>query len=222
MVNSSKRICTQMLPTQRSHLNLFVVGVFCCFLLVFPSSLPFNFGAHSVFAEEAPPKEANGYIIGPGDIVEILVWKEPDISRTVHVRPDGRISLPLVDDVRAAGNTTVQLKTAITKALGSFIDNPAVYVMLQENRSKKVYVVGAVAAPGEYLLEKPTTVLQAIAMAGGFGEWAKKDDIVILRKDLGKDPEGQSRIEFDYERVVSGKDVAQNIRLRADDVIIVP
>lgn len=207
-----------MLPTQRSHLNLFVIGVFCCFLLVFPSSLPLNFGAHSGFAEEAPPKEASGYTIGPGDIVEILVWKEPDISRTVHVRPDGRISLPLVDDVRAAGNTTVQLKNSITKALGGFIDNPAVYVMLQENRSKKLYVVGTVAAPGEYLLEKPTTVLQAIAMAGGFGEWAKKDDIVILRN--GED--GQTRIEFDYERVVSGKDLDQNIHLRADDVIIVP
>jgi polysaccharide export outer membrane protein len=171
-----------------------------------------------VLAEDAPSKKANGYLIGPGDIVEILVWKEPDISRTVHVRPDGRISLPLVDDVRAAGKTPVQLKDSISKALGSFIDNPSVYVMLQENRSKKVYVVGAVAAPGEYLLEKPTTVLQAIAMAGGFGEWAKKDDIVILRKGAN----GQSRIEFDYERVVSGKDVAQNIRLRADDIIVVP
>ena len=158
------------------------------------------------------------YLIGAGDILEILVWKEPDLSRTVRVRPDGKISLPLVDDVRAAGNITVQLKDQITKALLNYIDNPTVYVMLQENRSKKVYVVGLVAAPGEYLLEKPTTVLQAIATAGGFTEWAKKDEIVILRHAK----EEQSRIEFNYELVVSGKDIKQNILLSPDDVIIIP
>lgn len=163
-------------------------------------------------------KPSAQYLIGPGDVLEILVWREPDISRTVRVRPDGKISLPLVDDIQAAKSTLPQLKARITKALAAFVDNPSVYVMLQENRSKRIYVVGMVTTPGEYVLEKDLTVLQAVAMAGGFTEWAKKDEIVILRRG----PKTQSRIEFDYNRVVSGKDIEQNILLKPDDVIVVP
>ncbi len=158
------------------------------------------------------------YLIGAGDVLEIMVWKEPDLSRTVRVRPDGKISLPLVDDVDTYQSTILDLKERITKALTEYVEKPAVYVMLQENGSKKIYIVGMVASPGEYLLEKPTTILQAIATAGGFSEWAKKEDIVILRQDK----KGQSRIEFNYERVVSGKDIKQNILLNPDDVIIIP
>ncbi|MBN1841119.1 MAG: polysaccharide biosynthesis/export family protein [Deltaproteobacteria bacterium] len=163
-------------------------------------------------------KHGDDYLVGAGDMLEILVWREPDLSRTIRVRPDGKISLPLVDDIEAANSTLPQLKDRITKALAAYVENPSVYVMLQENRSKKIYIVGMVGAPGEYVLERPITVLQAIATAGGFTEWAKKDDILIVRKG----PKGQFRIEFDYERVVSGKDIKQNILLNPDDVIIVP
>lgn len=180
-------------------------------------------GLHPAVAEEltsgtAGKSTKGDYFIGAGDVLEILVWREPDISRTVRVRPDGKISLPLADDIQASQNTLLQLKERITEALAAYVDNPSVYVMLQENRSKRIYVLGKVKAPGEYVLEKDTTVLQAIAMVGGFAEWAKKDDLVILRNG----PKGQFRIEFDYDRVVSGKDIKQNIVLKSDDVIIVP
>lgn len=175
-------------------------------------------GYGTVSAAESSEKSQTDYLIGAGDVLEILVWREPDISRTVRVRPDGKISLPLADDVQAARSTLPELKKRITKSLAAFVDNPSVYVMLEENRSKKIYVVGMVNTPGEYVLEKDITVLQAIAMAGGFTEWAKKDEIVIVRRN----PQGQSRIAFDYDRVVSGKDIKQNILLQPDDVIIVP
>jgi polysaccharide export outer membrane protein len=162
--------------------------------------------------------QGHDYLIGAGDVLEILVWREPDISRTVRVRPDGKISLPLVDDIQASQSTLLQLKKRITDALAGYVDKPSVYVMLQENRSKKIYIVGTVGAPGEYVLEREITILQAIAMAGGFTEWANKDDIVIIRTR----PEGQARIKFNYDRVVSGKDIQQNILLKPDDVIIVP
>jgi polysaccharide export outer membrane protein len=181
-------------------------------------------GLHPAMAQDQPSRSSDpgtrgdDYLIGAGDVLEILVWREPDLSRTVIVRPDGKISLPLVDDVQASQGTLLQLKKRLTETLSGFVEKPSVYVMLQENRSKKVYVVGMVTTPGEYVLEKDTTVLQAIAMAGGFTEWAKKDDIVIVRKR----PQGQVRIAFDFDRVVAGKDIQQNILLHPDDVIIVP
>lgn len=195
-----------------------------CLLCVFFAGVFVHTWPDSAMAAEPTPtpvetsKHGDDYLIGAGDMLEILVWREPDISRTIRVRPDGKISLPLVDDIRAANSTLPQLKDRITKALAAYVENPSVYVMLQENRSKKIYIVGMVNAPGEYVLEKETTVLQAIAMARGFSEWAKKDDIVIMRRDQQE----QFRIEFDYDRVVSGKDIKQNILLNPDDVIIVP
>ena len=169
-------------------------------------------------ATAGPSTQAADYLIGAGDVLEIIVWREPDISRTVRVRPDGKISLPLADDIQASQSTLLQLKERITEAVAAYVDHPSVYVMLQENRSKRFYIIGKVNAPGEYVLEKDITVLQAIAMVRGFSEWANKDDIIILRRG----PQGQFRIEFDYDRVISGKDVKQNIFLNPDDVIIVP
>ena len=207
--------------TRNSIYSTVLVWAFVCFLVsVAPLGRP-----DALASDEAPLASAtdpvtkeDNYIIGAGDVLEVLVWKEPDLSRTVHVRPDGRISLPLIDDIKASGSTTVALKERITSAFADYIDSPAVYVMLQENRSKKIYIIGMVASPGEYLLERPITVLQAIAAAGGFKEWAKKEDIVIFRHGES----AQTRVEFNYERVVSGKEVEQNIVLKPDDVIIVP
>lgn len=203
-------------------LPLVAVATFCFFLLNVDelSLLPVY---HAVAEEPSSgpteqKSEATDYIIGPGDDLEIIVWREPDISRTVRVRSDGKISMPVVDDIQASGATLPQLKKRITETLASFVDHPSVYVMLNENRSKKIYVLGKVNQPGVYGLDKDTTVLQAIALAGGFAEWAKKDDIVILRKG----PQGGVRIKVDYDRVVSGKDIKQNILLKSDDVIIVP
>jgi polysaccharide export outer membrane protein len=173
-------------------------------------------GNQPALAGEA--KSQNDYLIGPGDVLEILVWQEEELSRTVRVRLDGKISLPLADEIQAAGKTPMQVKQLITKALNRFLDAPAVYVILEENRSKRFYMVGKVNAPGEYVIEKNTTLLQAISMASGFAEWADKGDIIVIRKG----PKGQFRIRADYQRAVSGKDIEQNILLQPDDVIVVP
>jgi polysaccharide export outer membrane protein len=181
-------------------------------------------GLGPAMAQDQPSRSSDSatrgddYLIGAGDVLEILVWREPDLSRTVTVRPDGKISLPLVDDVQASGGTLLQLKKRLTETLSGFVEQPSVYVMLQENSSKKIYMVGKINSPGEYPLEKDMTVLQAIARAGGFAEWADKDAIIIVRKTQT----GQVRIKFDYDRVVSGKDVKQNIFLNPDDVIVIP
>jgi polysaccharide export outer membrane protein len=211
------------IPSYHDNRPLVILVTFCLCLL---STGVFSLiGSKSAVAGETPSANARGstqeganYLIGAGDVLEILVWKEPDISRTIRVRPDGKISLPLADDIQASQSTLLQVKERITEALAAYVDQPSVYVMLQENNSKKFYIVGKVNAPGQYVLEKDTTVLQAVAMAGGFTDWAKKDEIVILRRG----PRGQFRIEFDYDRVVSGKDIKQNIFLNPDDEVIVP
>ena len=180
-------------------------------------------GLHPLMAQEPashatdPGTQGDDYLIGAGDVLEILVWREPDLSRTVTVRPDGKISLPLVDDIQAAGHTCLQVKKMITEALTAYVELPSVYVMLQENRSKRYHIIGK-SGQGEYPLERDTTILQALAKAGGFKEWADKDEIIILRES----PQGPVRIKFDYDRVASGKDVKQNILLNPGDVIIVP
>jgi polysaccharide export outer membrane protein len=193
-------------------LSLLSTGVFS------PIGLSGAVAGETASANARSGTQGTNYLIGAGDVLEILVWKEPDISRTVRVRPDGKISLPLADDIQASESTPLQVKKRITDALSAYVDHPSVYVMLEDNRSKKFYIVGEVNAPGEYLLEKDITVLQAVAMAKGFSQWANKGNIIILRKG----PRGQFRIEFDYDRVVSGKDIKQNIFLNPDDLIIVP
>jgi polysaccharide export outer membrane protein len=200
--------------------SIVVVTLFLCILWVgLPASVSFDHAlaeTTGVAGKESAPKDE--YLIGAGDVLEIVVWREPDISRTVSVRPDGKISLPLVDDVQAANGTLLDLKQRLTEALVKFVDEPSVYVMLQENQSKRFYVIGKVIRPGQYILQSDTTVLQAIAMAGGFTEWAKTDDIAIIRRS----PEGQFRMAFDYNDVVSGKKLDQNVFLSPEDVIIVP
>lgn len=159
------------------------------------------------------------YIIGPGDRLEIVVWREDDLTRRgVLVRPDGRISMPLTDDIMAAGLTPMQLKYRITKVLSHYIEAPQVYVILAKPVHNEVSVLGNVVRPGNYLMEKPTDVLQALATAGGFNEWADKDDVVILR---GIGP-NRKILPFDYKEVVEGEKPEQNVILKAGDVIIVP
>lgn len=175
-------------------------------------------------ASEAPAKTADaqangGYIIGPEDILAINVWKEPDISRSVPVRSDGAISLPLVGEVEAGGKTTVELEQEITAKLRTYISEPVVAVMVQEMRSKRFNVLGQVAKPGSYLLTSNTTVLDAIALAGGFRDFAKQKSIYVLRKN----PDGtETRLPFNYKDAVKGKNVEQNVKLLPRDSVVVP
>jgi polysaccharide biosynthesis/export protein len=173
---------------------------------------------------EAPAKAAaaqanGGYIIGPEDILAINVWKEPDISRSVPVRSDGAISLPLVGEVEAGGKTTVELEQEITAKLRTYISEPVVAVMVQEMRSKRFNVLGQVAKPGSYLLTSNTTVLDAIALAGGFRDFAKQKSIYVLRKN----PDGsETRLPFNYKDAVKGKNAEQNVKLLPRDSVVVP
>ena len=159
------------------------------------------------------------YLIGPSDILDIVVWREDSLSRPeVLVRPDGRISLPLVDDVMAAGRTPMQLKEVITQRLARYVEVPKVYVSVVNPRSHYFAVLGEVNKPASYPMLTPTNVLQALAVAGGFTEWAKKSGVVVIR-GTGKD---MKRFEFDYPDVVSGEKMIQNIELEPGDVIVAP
>lgn len=161
----------------------------------------------------------DSYVIGPSDVLAINVWKEPDISRSVPVRSDGKISLPLAGELQAGGQTPKQLEQEITKKLASYIAEPEVTVMVSESKSQRINVLGQVSRPGAYQLASSMTVLDAIATAGGFKDFAKQKSIYILRQK----PDGtQERIPFNYKDVIKGKNTEQNIKLEARDTVVVP
>ncbi len=170
------------------------------------------------WGQSSSGRQGHDYVIGPGDVIEIQVWREPNLSKTIPVRPDGKITLPLLNDVKAAGLTPLELKRRIEKGLSRFVENPTVSVAVNEINSRNVYVMGKVNTPGQYPLRAGLTVLQALSLAGGFAEWADEGHIIILRKENGK----QIRIKFNYKKVSKGKDLEQNILLKPGDTIIVP
>lgn len=175
-----------------------------------PASSPAPAPARSAVA-------AAGYVIGPDDVLAVNVWKEPDLSRSVVVRPDGKITLPLLKDINASGSTPEQLQSRIEKGLADYVSKPSVTVIVQEAKSHKFNILGAVQKPGTYTLTGPMTVLDAIALAGGLREWAKEKSIYILR--VG--PDGtRKRIPFDYKKVVKGS--SEDAVLEIRDTIVVP
>jgi polysaccharide biosynthesis/export protein len=184
-----------------------------------PSNPP---AAEKQAGDKAAPHAAHSdssYVIGANDVLAINVWKEPDISRSVPVRSDGKISLPLVGELQASGQTPQQLEQEITKRLQSYISEPEVTVIVTDSKSQKVNILGMVSKPGAYLLTSSTTVLDAIAMAGGFKDFAKQKSIYILRQA----PDGtQKRLPFNYKEVIKGQNSDQNIRLQAGDTLVVP
>jgi polysaccharide export outer membrane protein len=171
----------------------------------------------------APEKGGKGhddsYKIGADDLLSISVWKEPEVSRTIAVRSDGRISLPLIGEIEASGQTPKQLETTISQKLQSYISEPDVTVMVQENRSQKFNILGQVAHPGSFPLTHTVTVLDAIAMAGGFRDFAKTKAMYVLRKQTDGT---QGRIPFNYKSVIKGATPEQNITLQAGDTLVVP
>jgi polysaccharide export outer membrane protein len=159
------------------------------------------------------------YIIGADDVLAINVWKEPEVSRTVPVRSDGKISVPLAGEVQASGETPRQLEKELATKLQSFISEPEVTVIVTEVKSQKFNILGMVSKPGSYPLTNSSTVLDAIALAGGFRDFAKQKAIYILRQNSDG---GQSRLPFNYKDVIKGKNSAQNIKLQPRDTIVVP
>jgi polysaccharide export outer membrane protein len=161
----------------------------------------------------------NEYRIGNGDILEIVTWKEPDFSREeVLVRLDGRISFPLLNDIQATGRTLLDLKNEIETKLKDYIATPIVTVTLRTPTSQKFYILGEVEGTGEYDLVKGLTVLQAFARAGGFTEWASKKEIILMRKENGR----EKIYRVNYNDIIEGDDLSQNKTIQADDTIIVP
>jgi polysaccharide export outer membrane protein len=158
------------------------------------------------------------YKIGPMDLLRIDVWKEPDISRLVPVRPDGKISLPLLNDIQAAGLTAAELSGQIANKLKEFITNPQVTVGVAEINSRRVYITGEVSHPGSLPLLPNMTVLQALSSAGGFTQFAKLKGIYVLRTENGK----KVKYPFNYKDVVGGRKEEQDIELKSGDIIVVP
>lgn len=159
------------------------------------------------------------FLIGNDDVLAINVWKEPDISRSIPVRSDGKISLPLVGEVQAAGITPLKLEQEIAARLKNYIAEPEVTVIVQQVNSQKFNILGQVNRPGSYPLATSPTVLDAIAVAGGFRDFAKQKAIYVLRQN----PDGtQSRMPFNYKDVVKGHNPAQNVKLQPRDTIVVP
>ena len=171
----------------------------------------------SHIAQSIPPPSVQ-YTIGPEDIIRVDVWKEPELSLSVPVRTDGKISLPLIHDIHVVGLTPLELKNDITKKLSKYIENPTVSVIIEEIKSLKIFIVGNVNQPGVYDVKREVNILQAISMAGGFTEWAKKRKIKIFRKYGGI----EQVITVNYNKIISGEHPELNIPLQPGDSIVVP
>jgi polysaccharide export outer membrane protein len=167
-------------------------------------------------ADAVVPVEDRDYRIGPEDVLDISVWKNEELSRTVPVRPDGKVSLPLVNDIQAAGLTPTRLREELTRRLSEYVPSPEVAVIVREVHSAKVSVVGAVRSPGRYEVRSPATVLELIALAQGFTDFAARDRIVVLRQNGTP-----QRITFNYRKITDGTD-QDNFFVQAGDIIVVP
>ena len=176
---------------------------------------PANAAEAAAIARFTPPPA--DYQIGPEDVLDISVWKNPELSRKVPVRPDGKISLPLVNDIQAAGLTPSELREQLAKKLAEFVPTPEVAVIVSEVQSLKVAVVGAVKTPGRFMLKSPATVLECIALAQGLTEFANRDKIVVLRQEGNT----TKRIPFNYRKVADSSD-QDNFFVKPGDIIVVP
>jgi polysaccharide biosynthesis/export protein len=173
--------------------------------------------------EEANRPLPKDFLLGPEDVVEVTVWRNQDLSRTVVVRPDGMISLPLIGDVQASGLTAAQVSEKISKRLAEYKENPSVSVSVKEINSYYIYVVGEVTRPGKYPLKSYATVLQGISLAGGFTQYASKNSMAVMRSVReGSGGERQLRIPVRYDDLVMGRGEVGNFRLSSGDTIVVP
>jgi polysaccharide export outer membrane protein len=166
-----------------------------------------------------PTRTDDSFVIGPEDVLDISVWKEPELTKQIPVRSDGKISLPLLGDIQASGRTPLQLRLDITDKLKGYVEDPRVDIIVQQINSLKYNVFGEVGKPGSYVLNGGTTIVDAIALAGGLKDFANKKKIYILRiNSLGV----ESRFTFNYEDFIKGKNTRQNILLKPRDTVVVP
>lgn len=192
---------------------IFAMGVFC---------MSVQGCAQSSF-QEREYESPSEFLLGPEDVLEIAVWKNQELTKTVAIRPDGLISMPIVGDIQAAGLSANELAQRIADRLRQFVQNPAVSVNVKELNSYSVFVMGEVVKPGKYQLKSYVTVLQAISMAGGFADYAKKNKLQIVRtKRNGDGKRREIHIPLRYDDVVAGLAEVGNIVLISGDVIVVP
>jgi polysaccharide export outer membrane protein len=194
-------------------------GVFAVLALTTPLA-----GQQAAGSRPAPPpaaaaiKAPEDYVIGADDVLTIVFWREKEMSSEVTVRPDGKITLPLINDVVAAGLTPEQLRVKLTTDSARFIEDPSVSVVVKTINSRKIFITGQVSKPGTYNLTAPMTVMQFIAIAGGLNEFAHRDEIIIMRTENGK----QRTYPFDYSGVIKRSKLDQNISLQPGDTVVVP
>ena len=174
-----------------------------------------------VGAESPVPSQTHEYLIGPEDVLEVSVWKNAELSKVVIVRPDGMISLPLTGDIKAAGFTPNQLRTTITGKLKEYMETAVVSVIVQQVNSFRVFILGEVVKPGVYTLKSKTTLLQAIAIAGGFNQFASRNKIVIIREKI-EDSAKTEKINIRFDDIVYSKDEGKNFILMPGDTIFIP
>lgn len=167
----------------------------------------------------ATARVADDYTIGPSDVLAVNVWKDTELTRTVLVRPDGKISLPLAGELEVSGLTALKVQALVAQRLKEYIDNPQVTVIVQEVKSRTYIVVGKITKPGSYELGKPTTILEALAIAGGFQEFAKPNKIYVIRHSENG---SVIKLPFDYKSVIKGHHSDQNVLLQSGDTIVVP
>lgn len=184
-----------------------------------PSAPPAATTAATVPAAPKGVDVPEDYVMGPDDVLAVLFWREKDMSvDQVVIRPDGMVTLPLLNDVKASGLTPDQFRETVMKEATQYIEDPNVTVVVKQINSRKVYVTGQVLKAGSFPLTSPTTVMQALAMAGGPSEYAKLNDIVVMRTVAGK----TQTQKFNYKDVIKGKKLEQNILLKPGDTVVVP
>lgn len=190
---------------QKSWMALFLISIFMT--------------ASALWGADPPPTAPNAdYIIGPGDVIDISVWKNEELSRQVIVLPDGKIHFPLIGEIVVGGKTLVDLEKELKQRIVKFVPAPNLTVMVQEVNSMVVYVIGKVNGPGRFALNTHINVLQALSMAGGLNTFAKRNKIKIFREEHGK----TDIFQFDYDDVMDGENLEQNIELKKGDIIVIP
>ena len=207
---------------ERNMKRLLSIGSIATFILIIMTGMACPQADKEILSKKGAQAEValdgDQYTIGAEDVLYIHVWKEEALTRTVPVRMDGKISLPLVQEVKAAGLTPLQLKEVLMRKLKEFIESPIVSVTVMEANSYKVYVTGQVRNPGVYRLRSETTLVQMISLAGGFTEWANQKKIVIVRKEDGR----EKRIKVNYKKIMGGGNPGSDVFLKAGDTLIIP
>jgi polysaccharide export outer membrane protein len=193
--------------------------ILCVFLASCAGSIP-SVETLEIYekTEQSKQNSNDSYVIGPSDILAINLWKEPELSIQTAVRLDGKISLPLVNDIKAAGLSCAALRSQLIENYKDYVEVPEVSVTLVESRSKKIYILGKINNPGEYTLQKNMTIVQALSLAGGLDQWADPSDVRLIRKIKGI----EKTFRVNYNAIISGKDLSQNIQLQSDDTLFLP